>query len=441
MKKKARHPKKVSPKPAGKRAARPRRRAAGFLRVPITNVHSGSDYSARILIGSQQIAANVILDTGSSTLAVVPSLYRAAQDRHMGPSSLAQRVKYGTGEWLGPVIKTSLVIGDPVGEAVSLKSAPMALTITRSKGEFSGVDGIMGLAYRSLNTAVNLRRHLAKKKVSPPVTFPWPFAPGDFATRWNHFAKLVAARDAFHAVVDPYFSELEAQGLTMNRFAFYTLRSWVRTAARSKSAIARDPMNNGLFILGGGEEQKGLYTGKFGNVAVLHDVYYNVNLLSVQVEGCAPIKAGRLQAAYRGDVSNCIVDTGTNALVLANDVCAGVLQSLEKLNPKFIAMIQLAGQGSIASSALDLAKWPSISFTLTGANGKPVKLSCSPHTYWQDNYPGRGRSVCQIRPTGQGNPVNQSVLGLPLMNNYYTVFDRSQGSGKGVISFAAIKRP
>jgi hypothetical protein len=32
----------------------------------------------------------------------------------------------------------------------------------------------------------------------------------------------------------------------------------------------------------------------------------------------------------------------------------------------------------------------------------------------------------------------QSILGLPLMNNYYTVFDRSLDPG-GVIRFAAIK--
>jgi hypothetical protein len=34
---------------------------------------------------------------------------------------------------------------------------------------------------------------------------------------------------------------------------------------------------------------------------------------------------------------------------------------------------------------------------------------------------------------------NQSILGLPLLNNYYTVFDRSAGTG--VIRFAPIKTP
>jgi hypothetical protein len=59
------------------------------LRIPITNVCDGSDYSAQILVGSQQVAANVILDTGSSTLAVTPSLYNAAADKNVKSTKLA----------------------------------------------------------------------------------------------------------------------------------------------------------------------------------------------------------------------------------------------------------------------------------------------------------------------------------------------------------------
>ncbi len=39
------------------------------LRLPITNVVCGNDYSAQLSIGTQGATANVILDTGSSTLA------------------------------------------------------------------------------------------------------------------------------------------------------------------------------------------------------------------------------------------------------------------------------------------------------------------------------------------------------------------------------------
>jgi hypothetical protein len=77
-------------------------------------------------------------------------------------------------------------------------------------------------------------------------------------------------------------------------------------------------------------------------------------------------------------------------------------------------------------------------FTLTG---KPVKLTCSPQTYWQEDYPAPGRSIFQIAPAGSKNPVNQSILGLPPMNEYFTVFDRSLGKGNGIIRFASIKQP
>jgi hypothetical protein len=56
-----------------------------IARIPITNVFSGCDYSARITIGSQHATADVILDTGSSTLAVMMSAYdgRQASSAHL----------------------------------------------------------------------------------------------------------------------------------------------------------------------------------------------------------------------------------------------------------------------------------------------------------------------------------------------------------------------
>jgi hypothetical protein len=51
-------------------------------------------------------------------------------------------------------------------------------------------------------------------------------------------------------------------------------------ATTNNSAIARDSLNNGVFVLGGGEWETDLYTGSFVHVDVLHDVYYNTNLIS-----------------------------------------------------------------------------------------------------------------------------------------------------------------
>ncbi len=441
MKRKTHKPKKEESRPVHAAHAQANAGAVRTLRIPITNVFDGNDYSAQILIGSERVAANVILDTGSSTLAVVPSVYQAVKDADMTPSTLAQQVLYGTGAWIGPIVNTSLVLGDPEGDTATLQNAPIAITVAQSEGDFTGVDGIMGLAYLSLNSAYDLKNYLVSQKINPPVTFPWPFASANFANSWENFSELIKTKGVTPTTIDPYFMELESQGLTLNKFAFYTLRSWVRLASTNQSAIAADPWNNGFFILGGGEEQTDLYSGSFVNVDVLHDIYYNTNLISIQVEGAAAVNAKPLQPEYSGAGSNCIIDTGTNPLVLSNDVYQAVMESLEKINPKFVNLIRQAARDGISATSLNLAEWPGISFTLTGDTGKPVKLTCSPQTYWQEDYPAPGRSIFQIAPAGPKNPVNQSILGLPLMNNYFTVFDRSLGRGNGILRFAPIKQP
>jgi hypothetical protein len=240
--------------------------------------------------------------------------------------------------------------------------------------------------------------------------------------------------------VPPYFNKLEQKGIVANKFAFYTLRSWVSKKSQSKEAIARDPLNNGFFIMGGGEEQTDLYSGSFANVAVLHDLYYNTNLKAFQVDGYAAVPALPLQKRYqKGQISNAIVDSGTSILALAGDVYSGVLNALQKLNPAFRAFFtQANGTGSVEVSQLNLAGWPNINFILSGPKGEDVTLTCTPQTYWQVDFPKAGWAAFQIR--GPVDAANQSILGLPLLNNYYTVFDRSDGTD-GVIRFAKITGP
>ena len=50
--------------------------ARTVIRIPINNVKGGGDYTGEIRVGSQGAVANVILDTGSSTLAVIPRVYK-----------------------------------------------------------------------------------------------------------------------------------------------------------------------------------------------------------------------------------------------------------------------------------------------------------------------------------------------------------------------------
>lgn len=397
------------------------------LRIPITNGYGGGDYTAPIRIGSQGAVANVILDTGSSTLAVVPRNYDPGADTSARATALAQDVLYGTGGWTGPVLTTSVSMGS--GDQAMSAQVNLAVADNQEKGNFGDADGILGLAFNALNQAYNLSAYLGQQGVKPAVTYPWPFSVGSSGAalqRFNQFLARMPEED-----LPPYFTALAAQGVTKNLFAFYTLRS---VPCMCTGDPATDSMNSGFFILGGGPEQKDLYRGEFLRVDVVDDVYYNTELFAVRVGSGQQIAAQSVPARYAGSmVSNSIVDSGTNGLVLAPDVYQAVVSSLASISPGFGQLISRAQQEPVPVTRLDLARWPSITFVLKGENGGPVSLVCSPQTYWQTDAPAAGQAVFQI----SNAQIPQSILGLPLMNNYYTVFDRTQDP-YGVICFAPI---
>ena len=404
------------------------------LRLDITNVLNENDYTAQLRIGAKGAVANVILDTGSSTLAVEPSAYSGAGDTGLSPSTLIQLVTYNSGGWAGPVVNTTLTLGAGAGQVV-LPNCPIAITSVQDKGIFKGVTGIMGLAYNGLNTAFDFKTHLVGR--GKASTFPWPFGKA-----LKTFRRLLQQARAKKIHMKPYFDQIEEGGVVANKFAFYTLRSRVsRRRGTKRTAVAADPLNKGYFILGGGEEQKDLYRGPFVTVKVVHKLFYNTNLKSVRVEGCTAHPAAALQQRHRATLSsNSIVDSGTSHLAPAKDVYQAILHGLQQWDPAFIRAIKKAdkNRGSVSAASLNLAQWPNIYFTLEGENGQDVELACTPQTYWQADFPAAGQAVFQIRrPFDQ---INQSVLGLPLMNNYFTVFDRTQHVN-GVIRFAKINPP
>ncbi len=404
---------------------------ANVARIPITNVYGGGDYTAQLKVGSQNTAVNLILDTGSSTIAVQTTSYDPTKDKDLKPTPYAQEITYGTGGWAGPVVTTNLSIGTS-GPEIVLNNAYMAIADDQLPNNFGNADGILGLAYKGLNQAYNLTTYLEEQKISPPVTYPWPFP---IANSPAGLARLQSILDsARYDDIPPYFDQLESQGITPNKFAFYTLRSFPSAATNNP---ATDPLNQGFFILGGGEEQTDLYSGSFVNVDVLDDDYYNVNLKAVQVGTAAPVAAAALPARFKQSaITNAIVNTGTNSLFLATDVYKSVVAGLTALNPQFEKIIKTAStaQNGIPTSKINLGHWPNISFILTGENGEDVTLTVTPQTYWQVDCPSAGQAFFAI---GNGN-MPQSILGLPLLNNYFTVFDRSQDA-YGVIRFAPIK--
>jgi Eukaryotic aspartyl protease len=400
-----------------------------IARIPITNFYANGDYTAQIAVGSEGTIVNVILDTGSSTLAVKALKYNPIKDRALKSTSYAQDVRYGTGGWAGPLVTSRVSFGVD-DEVVSLDEAYLAITDASLPDNFGNADGILGIAYKGLNRAYNLATYFQQQQVQPPVTYPWPFSVASSSTGLNQLMSLFQTLQ--FEDIPPYIEQLKQHGGIANKFAFYTLRSYPSVASENPET---DPINQGIFVLGGGEEQADLYAGPFLNVAVLDDLYYNVNLKAIQVgstaiKAVAPLPVRLRQTA----ITNAIVDSGTNSLALATDVWKSVLAGFEAIDPGFVTLIQQAAATGIGNASIQLAKWPDVDLLLSGSNGEDVRLRVAPQTYWQFDAISPGQAVFAM----QNGSLPQSILGLPLMNNYYTVFDRSQDA-YGIIRFAAIK--
>ena len=198
--------------------------------------------------------------------------------------------------------------------------------------------------------------------------------------------------------------------------------------------------------MGGGEEQTDLYQGEFQSIKVEHDVYYNVDLESVQVGTSKPVIAEPLdQKHLKSYFTNAIIDTGAGGIVLTAEIYQQVINDLIAYNANFAKCLvpfkemsaQLVG---IDIDELKLEQWPTIYFnfvsepaTATTAE-RVVQLTCTPETYWQVNTPNYNKTCFRILSQLPQWP-NQSIIGLPLLNNYYVIFDRSVHK-TGVIKFA-----
>jgi len=334
-------------------------------RISITNIHAGGDYTAAIQVGSRQAAANVILDTGSSTLAVKRSTYKPQQDGAIKATQFAQEITYGTGGWAGPVITTKVALG-----GVGLAGGIVAVALDQEPHNFGPADGILGLAYDSLNDCYDLSAYLRHQGINPPETYPWPFPARNSLSAIEQFAKLFGAMPK--KTLTPFFTQLVDANEVANKFAFYTRRS-VPHATRGAE-------NEGYFILGGGEEQEDLYQGNFVNVDVVHDQYYNTTLKAVQVGHAPPKPAEPLPPQFKAMGSNSVVDSGTNSLALAATVFQGIIAALDP-GLANIAKRALQSPNGVANAEVDIPRWPAITFTLQGERGEDVPLVCTPQTY------------------------------------------------------------
>jgi hypothetical protein len=374
---------------------------ASIARVPITNVYADGDYTGLILVGAKQQPMNVLLDTGSSALALNDKKYTPNIAGGDKTTDLAQTDSYGDGSsWTGAVITTSLTMGTGAS-AINLAGGNAAIAYTASKEMWGDTDGILGLAYAPLDDAFTM--------------------PGD---TWTNKYTAVQVRTGKQGTIEPYLTQLADAGVVSDIISFITRRSFVHVGGGG----ANDPLNQGIMVVGGGVEETDLYTGTFQNVKVLADEWYNTNLKSVTVGTTDPI-AARLKGP-KGFPSNSIVDSGTNSLNLPPQMLNAVISKFNTAQQALLTQSILDGK-LVSAASLNLATWPTLAFILQGDTAD-VTLKVAPSDYWQINAQKVGYAMAAIT---KGDP-GLSILGLPIMNGYYTVFDGEADSGRGVIRFA-----
>jgi len=377
---------------------------ATVVRIPITNVYAEGDYTGVILVGQAKKPMNVLLDTGSSALALDGTKYTPGFANGDQSTHLAQTDSYGDGSsWTGAVIKSALTVGAGA-ETATLTGGNIAIAYDASANMFGQTDGILGLAYAPLDDAFQM--------------------PQDTS---NHHYSSEEVRSGTRASLVPYLTQLADSGVVSDKISFYTRRSFVHVGAGG----ANDPLNKGWMVVGGGEESTDLYTGAFQSVKVLSDDWYSTNLKAVIVGTAAPI-AARIHGPF-GMPTNSIIDSGTNSLNLSSQMLAAILSKFPAAQKALLSKAIHQGQ-LVPMANLHLDTWPTITFVLQGDAGD-VRLDVPPSNYWQVNTQQAGMAAAAITV---GQP-GLAILGLPLMNGYFTIFDGEADGGKGVVKFAKAK--
>jgi len=411
------------------------------IELPTTLAYALGGYTVAATFGSRGARANLVLDTGSSSLAVLPRVYAPQHDEHLSPTSLVQEIAYGGGAWAGPVLRSRLQFGHG-HHARELPDAQFAL-IESDSPVLREADGIWGLAYRELDPAFDVAPLLSADGHDPALSWPWPYASG-------HELDLSNFRDFLHhqprITLTPAFTALEEDGLVRNRFAMTVGRAVVHVQAGADDARRRaaDPLNDGVLVLGGGEGQQHLFEGGFESIRIVHDLYYNANLRAVRVGDEATIAVPALPPADAASRhSNLLLDTGSSFLLLESGTYDAVIAAFARHDPSFPALVQHAGEAlargeGLPSHLVDVRHWPDLHFTFERPDGGDTTLRVPASHYWPDNALAHGQRLCLLArqlPHFGG----QSILGLPLFADRYVVFDRAAG-GTGVVRVAR-RRP
>jgi hypothetical protein len=384
---------------------------AETVRIPITNVLTGGQFAMSISVGAQQQRVNVILDTGSSMLVVDGAIYDPSGDTGAVTSQILAKAEFGSGDFHAAIVRTPVgLVTGPGAPVATLAGADLAVTYDSPPGTFDQADGIFGLAYAALNNGYRM--------------------PAD---TWQNKYTADQLAQGQRADIVPFAEQLAAAHLVTDKFAFAVRRSLVREVLDDP---ATDPLNQGIFVLGGGAECTDLYIGPLASIAVVHERYYNTNLMAIQVGdrsvAVPPIAPGGSVA------SNSIVDSGSPYLMLDRTVYSRVIDAFRAFDPTLEQLLQtyfLGNSQSIDQTQLDLTKWPTLRLILQGNQGEQVAIDIASKNYWQFDV-GQAGNAAPMLVSDNGALNGQSNLGLPLFADRFVAFDRSGPAGRGTIGFA-----
>lgn len=408
------------------------------LEIPTTLAFARGAYTATAHFGEQADSAQLILDTGSSTLVVRPHAYDPGRDGCLQATPWLQEVRYGGGAWAGPVLRSRLGFGHGHHQR-AIDDALFAYCETDDQ-LFQGADGLWGLAYRDLDPARDASAVLAGAGHAPALTWPWPYDDGHAMDlqRFDTFLHTLP-----RSLLTPAFTALEEERVVRNRFALAIGRAVVHVLDEraTPARLEADPLNRGALVLGGGSEQQHLYRGAFHDVRVVHDDYYEVNLRALRVGDSEPIRVSPASpGANGGERGNALLDTGCSQLLFdarTFATLASVLAGIDAVFPEQIerSRAQLARGHGLPTHELDLHRWPDLHLVLEAPGGKQTTLRLPPSHYWARNAPWPGESLCLLAPP-PAHFADRSLLGLPVFAGRYAVFDRSAGLGLGTVRFA-----
>ena len=408
------------------------------LLIPLNNVYAKGDYCAEVYVGTPAKLYHLIVDSGSSTFVIHPDKVDPSLD-HVAPSQWLQVLRYGVGNWYGPVVKASVKIGHHPHLTI-LDDVDVALAEYEAQGTFGKADGILGLAYSSLNQAHDVSA-LAPKDTQH--TWPW-------TEQWQAIAQQPSFTDSVYqqpsVTVSPLLDVIADKHFMPDQFALMLHRSSIyqTDSTLDEQALMQQPLNRGVMVLGAPHDHTDLHHPQYKTVKVLYDKYYNVNVKAIQVAGSQSINvAPMIYSTTCSKRSNTIVDTGASAMVLPQQLFDYVMTSLSNAHPGFNSLLshyrQFTGKEiGIPLSQLHLGEWPDIIFTLEGENGEDIELVLTPDSYWQVHAPEPNQASFKLTTLpGWGE---QLILGLPLLSEYFCIFDRAKNQ-TGVIKFAEKRLP